>query len=305
MKSAEHSAALDTLSRHGKTFRWASVFLADQQLYAAAELYQLCRELDDIADAPAADDRASSYPFESLLARLDSKDLRESQVTEKRIINLVENLSVPPAAILAMIEGFQQDTVHRPLVSDEELLRYCYRVAGTVGLMMCPILGVTEPRALPHAIDLGIAMQLTNIARDVREDAVMGRRYLPMDAQPSSLVSMTAAAQAEAKNAINSALKMAEHYYQSGLAGLVYLPRRNRVAILLAAILYRAIGRKLLRKGTCWWQGRTVLSKREKLLITLAALPSIARLLIRSASHRDIHNSALHRGLEDLPFTHV
>ena len=305
MKSAEHREALSTLSRHGKTFRWAAVFLADQQLYAAAELYQLCRELDDIADAPPDQDDINNYPFAQLLVRLNSDGLSDSNVTEKRIINLVDNLSVPPAAIAAMIAGFQQDTVHKPLASSDELLRYCYRVAGTVGLMMCPILGVTEPRALPHAIDLGIAMQLTNISRDVQEDAVMGRRYLPMHAQPANLVSLTAAAQAEAKTAIEAALNTAEQYYKSGLSGLVYLPRRNRVAILLAAHLYRAIGRKLLRKGICWWQGRTMLSKTEKMLISLAALPSIAMMLVRPRHSQDIHDSTLHRALKDLPFTHV
>ena len=284
MKSAQYSEALETLSRHGKTFRWASVFLADKQLYAAAELYQLCRELDDIADAPPEQNGVNNYSFSQLLARLNAGELSDSAVIEKRISNLIDNLSVPRAAIAAMIEGFQQDIAHTPLTTDEQLLRYCYRVAGTVGLMMCPILGVHEARALPHAIDLGIAMQLTNVSRDVQEDAMMGRRYLPMNAQPSNLVSMTVAAQTEAKSAIQAALKTAEQYYESGLAGLVYLPRRNRVAIFLAAILYRAIGRKVLRKGTRWWQGRTMVSKTEKLLITVAAFPSIVMLLIRTQS---------------------
>lgn len=305
MKSAQHSEALETLSRHGKTFRWASVFLADEQLYAAAELYQLCRELDDIADAPPEQNGVNNYSFSQLLARLNAGELSDSAVIEKRISNLIDHLSVPRAAIAAMIEGFQQDIAHTPLTSDEQLLRYCYRVAGTVGLMMCPILGVHEARALPHAIDLGIAMQLTNISRDVQEDAVMGRRYLPMDAQPAILVAMTVAAQAEAKSAIQSALKTAEQYYESGLAGLVYLPRRNRVAILLAAILYRAIGRKLLCKGIRWWQGRTILSKTEKLLITLAAFPSIVMLLVRTQYHRDTHDGKLHEALKGLPFTHA
>ncbi len=305
MKSAQYKKALNTLSQHGKTFHWASVFLAEQQMYAAAQLYQLCRELDDIADAPIAGDGHNTYPFEDLLARLNTDDLTGDTVLENRIINLVNHLSVPSAAIAAMIEGFQQDIQHRPLATDDELLRYCYRVAGTVGLMMCPILGVTESRAFTHAIDLGIAMQLTNISRDVLEDAVMGRRYLPMDASPTSLVTVTAAVQVEAKRAIERALDTAEQYYKSGLAGLVYLPRRNRIAILLAAHLYRAIGRKLLRKGTCWWQGRTMLSKLEKTALTLVALPAILMTLVRPMSHRYHHDANLHRALKDLPFTHV
>ncbi len=305
MKSAQHREALHTLSQHGKTFRWASVFLADQQLYAAAELYQLCRELDDIADAPVGQDGVAGDLFDGLLARLNAGDLAGNDVIEKRISNLVNNLSVPPAAIAAMIEGFQQDIQHRPLTTEDELLRYAYRVAGTVGLMMCPILGVTASRAFAHAIDLGIAMQLTNISRDVLEDAVMGRRYLPMCAKPASLVIVTMAAQVEAKAAIEATLATAEQYYNSGLLGLVYLPRRNRVAILLAAHLYRAIGRKLLRKGTCWWQGRTMLSKTEKAVLTLAALPAIAMILIKPISPRCQHDDKLHHALKDLPFTHV
>lgn len=305
MKSAQHREALDTLSRHGKTFRWASVFLADQQLYAAAELYQLCRELDDIADTSPGQRDVDGDLFGELLARLKADDLGSTDVIDKRINHLVNNLSVPVAAIAAMIEGFQQDIQHKPLTTEGDLLRYCYHVAGTVGLMMCPILGVTESRAFAHAIDLGIAMQLTNISRDVLEDAVMGRRYLPMSAEPASLAVATATVQGEAKAAINAALDTAEQYYNSGLLGLVYLPRRNRVAILLAAHLYRAIGRKLRRKGTCWWQGRTMLSKVEKAVITLAALPSIGMLLIKPTSRLYRHDAKLHHALKSLPFTHV
>lgn len=99
MKSAQHREALSTLSRHGKTFRWASVFLADQQLYAAAELYQLCRELDDIADAPSGQRGVDSDLFDELLARLKADDLGNTDVIDKRINNLVNNLSVPAAAI--------------------------------------------------------------------------------------------------------------------------------------------------------------------------------------------------------------
>ena len=305
MKSTQHREALDTLTQHGKTFRWASVFLADQQLYAAAELYQLCRELDDIADAPSGQGDVDGDLFDGLLARLKADDLDNTDIIEKRINILVNNLSVPPTAIAAMIEGFQQDIQHKPLTTEYDLLRYCYRVAGTVGLMMCPILGVTESRAFAHAIDLGIAMQLTNISRDVLEDAVMGRRYLPMSAEPASLAIVPAAAQAEAQAAINVALDTAEQYYNSGLLGLVYLPRRNRVAILLAAHLYRAIGRKLRRKGTRWWQGRTMLSKVEKAVMTLAALPSIGMILIKPTSRLYHHDAKLHHALKNLPFTHV
>jgi hypothetical protein len=152
--------------------------------------------------------------------------------------------------------GVESDPGEVRVADVAELLRYCYRIAGTVALMRTAALDVTVPEPLPHAIDLGVAMQLTNICRDVREDALRGRRYLPATLggvlEPAALIDPACAARAAAVHAVRTLLDLADRHHTSGEQGLRYLPCGARAGILVAARVYRKIGVVLRRRdGDC------------------------------------------------------
>lgn len=188
-------------------------------------------------------------------------------------------------------------------VADQaELLRYCYGVVGTVGVMMTCLLNARErEKALPHAIDLGIAMQLTNISRDVLEDAHLNRLYLPADGAggtitPEDIVAGNRDARHQAWLGVRNLLGMSEAYYRSGWHGLGYLPFRARLAIAVAAKVYRQIGRQILQRGEQrYWQSRCVVGSAEKLRVSVAAVVQLAAGAINRQSIR--HDHELHQGL--------
>ena len=188
-------------------------------------------------------------------------------------------------------------------VADEaELLRYCHAVAGTVGLMMCRVLNCEEPRADSFAIDLGVAMQLTNISRDVLEDAKMGRRYLP-----ASWANFTPAQIAKAglgdedtdcreqvAHGIARLLDLSEQYYASALLGICLLPFRSRLSIAIALRVYRQIGWVLRRRNLAWWQGRVMVTGGEKALLSLRSLADLRPKKVPP------HRTQLHQHLQGL-----
>jgi phytoene synthase len=179
----------------------------------------------------------------------------------------------------------------------DALLSYCYQVAGTVGLMMCDVLGAKNPAASPYAVDLGIAMQLTNICRDVLDDAVVGRRYLPAsmvgDLSPGELVNPSADIQPQLQACLGQLLGIADRYYRSGEMGLSYLPAGARTGILTAARIYRQIGFGLQRRRYRYWQGRVVVHPARKVVVT-------AKLLLEAPLSRSFwspcraHEPAMH-----------
>jgi phytoene synthase len=186
----------------------------------------------------------------------------------------------------------------------DALMRYCYRVAGTVGLMTCRVLDVEDKSAAAHAIDLGMAMQLINICRDVSADAAANRRYLPAslvgEVDPRLLVATSNALEARARRAIGALLDRADRYYESGERGLSYLPLRARASILVAARLYRAIGGLLRRRRYAYWTDRAAIPSLVKAPLTARALltgasrPSFWRLSRR-------HDATLHIEIAGLP----
>ena len=165
---------------------------------------------------------------------------------------------------------------------------------------MCRMMGCDDPAALRHAIDLGIAMQLTNICRDVSADAAAGRRYLPAsligDVAPHALVDPAPALQPRLQACIGELLDIADRYYLSGEAGLAHLPIGARCSILVAARVYRAIGSRLRHRGNAYWRGRVVVPRRVKGLVTLRALIS-APLRPRFWMPSRYHDKALHAAL--------
>ena len=208
-----------------------------------------------------------------------------------------------PDVVVALIDGLLSDQKPVRIKTETELLVYAYRVAGTVGILMCDMLNCDDKNALDHAIDLGIAMQLTNIARDVLEDAKMGRRYLPEswvgDLQPERIVTLAktplASDAAVLTKAVKKLLNLADDYYKSGIEGFSYLPLRAHIAISIAAHVYRQIGVQLRLKKHGWHRGREVTSRFTKIICSVKAPEVWAR-----GSYAQ-HNAALHQPIKGLP----
>jgi phytoene synthase len=165
----------------------------------------------------------------------------------------------------------------------KELLLYCYRVAGTVGLMMAHVMGLRDEVALKHAADLGIAMQLTNIARDIIEDASMGRVYLPSAwlAEAGIPTAEIAASEYRERLAMLTLrlLREAERYYRSGDAGLWHLSFRSACAVASARNVYAEIGAQLRRKGSRAWDERTYVTGARKIYVIVKGLLRLLRSL--------------------------
>ena len=250
----------ELLARAGKSFHLAGKFLPPDRRTAATQLYAFCRGLDDLAD-----ETGDAAQIETIATALENNDRSHP------LANLYLPLPDPdPAPAIALARSLRDDTGTTLIPDERTLLRYCHGVAGTVGLMMARVLGATDPAAAWHAIDLGIALQLTNIARDTREDADHGRRYLPatwLDLSPASI----RRAPERVHEAALRCLALAEPYYASGLAGLTYLPPESRRGILIAAKVYREIGMELRRQGSRRARERVrVLAHRKALLVLQA-----------------------------------
>ena len=285
------------LSRKGRSFHWARRWMAPAHAARATRLYGFCRYVDDIADEGVAGQDPRQV-LERIAREIASGGSQDPRVAD--VIRLMCECNILPALILTFINGIASDLDTVRMTDEAALLRYCYQAAGTVGSMMCRVLGCDDPVALRHAVDLGIAMQLTNICRDVAEDAVAGRRYLPAsmvgDLPPQALIAPELALQPQLQACIDQLLNTADRYYRSGEAGLAHLPFGARCSILVAARVYRAIGTQLRHNGNAYWLGRVVVPQRAKSLLTLQALswtPLLSRFWIPTRRH----DAALHGAL--------
>ena len=288
------------LARQGRSFHWARTFLSPQHASRATRLYGFCRRLDDLADDGAANPQPQKA-FGEIRIALATGQSNDVGICDG--IRLFRECSIAPEIPNALLDGLISDLEPVRMQTREDLLRYAYRVAGTVGIMMSAALDVSRPAARPHAIDLGVAMQLTNICRDVAEDARAGRRYLPAsmlgDVEPARLILPAETLHAQIRGTIRELLELADRYYASGEAGLSFLPLRARFGILIAARVYRAIGVRLQRNNFSTWQGRAVVSKTDKIRITLQAFFTLPfnRGFWRPAPHQP----ELHAALSGLP----
>jgi phytoene synthase len=295
------AAADAVLAAKGRSFHWARRLLGKTHAERATRLYGFCRHLDDLADesTSAADAREKLDAASLSIVTGVSADpvIRDG-------IRLMKECHISPEIALELIAGVRSDLDSVRVADEAELCRYCYRVAGTVGVMMCGVLDVHSSVAHAHAVDLGIAMQLTNISRDIAEDAAADRRYLPAsmigELSPSELISPSEMLQPRLRESVETLLSLADQYYASGESGLSYLPLRARGGILVAARVYRAIGTRLRAADCAFWNGRVVVHDREKAALTAQALLSAP---LRSAfwkfpSH---HDASLHCALRGLP----
>ena len=301
-KKSEYMTPQESLAVNGKSFDWARRFLGSRTGGDAATLYKFCRVLDDMADGDVANGSTRLLTIRDDLAT--GRHASDPLLTD--FLPFIRQQDLPVGVIIALIDGLLLD--QKPVrVADEcELIRYAYRVAGTVGVLMCNVLNCEDDAARAHAIDLGIAMQLTNIARDVREDAEMGRRYLPAswtgDVTPSQIVAASGAPDDKLAISISAAVRrllmMADEYYRSGILGLPYLPMRAHISIAVAARVYRQIGLQIAATGYRWYLGRQVTSNSTKAMCSLRACGSVWRRYWR----RPPHHKTLHKGLEGLPY---
>lgn len=273
------SVSYQKIKQGSKSFHFASLFLSPKIRRRAWYLYAWCRVSDDLIDNATSLDQALSN-LDQLNRDIDQvyqdsqekgpADHSDSSVIGIHQLKLEVNLS--SVYLKDLLRGYRMDLEGFTARPKSELLDYCYCVAGTVGLMMCEVMEVTDPKALGHAKDLGIAMQLTNIIRDIQSDLSLGRVYIPQEffvqhnlnvsdfySNPNG-VSVTAS---------KYLFDLAETYYQSGHLGLKYLPMRERIAIAVASITYRKIGLEVLKRGERAWSQRTFTTPLQKLLCAI------------------------------------
>ena len=294
----------ESLAANGESFHWAKRFLGKKMGTEAAKLYAFCRLLDDMADGDIENGPARLVNIRTALIEGNT----DADPALKSFSPLMEDQEFPLPVLIALIDGLLDDQREEVVFVDEaELLRYAYRVAGTVGLLMCHVLDCHDPDAKAHAIDLGIAMQLTNIARDVLEDAQMGRRYLPAtwtgDISPQEIVTAANNPSGQHGQIITQSVKrllaMAEQFYASGAKGFPQLHWRAHMSIAIAAKVYRQIGVQLANKDYIWHQGRQVTSRSSKLICSVKAIAGLSRRIVRKKHE---HNSNLHNSLGGLPY---
>jgi 15-cis-phytoene synthase len=250
-----------------KSFHLASLLLPSSCRHDARALYGFCRMADDLVDTASTPREAVA----ELARRLDHiyAGHPEDSPTDRAFADVVRRFAIPRIVPDALIEGFQWDAENKHYATLSDVTAYSVRVAGTVGVMMSLIMGERRPEALARAIDLGVAMQFSNIARDVEEDAKLGRRYLPADWLNST-----------AAMAASRLVRDAEVIYDRAATGIAMLPRSCRASINAARMLYREIGRAAKKQGHT---GRAVVPLRRKLaLVAIAVVQSF--LLPKDAS---------------------
>ncbi len=270
------------LSTGSRTFMAASWLLPRERRDAATALYAFCREADDAVDEGPGDAAALA----ALRERLDAvyAGRPQSHPADRAFACVVHYYNLPQTLPGALIEGFRWDAEGRSYQTIEELYEYAVRVAGTVGVMMSLLMDVRSPAALARACDLGVGMQLTNIARDVGEDARRGRLYLPREwmieagIDPDAFLARPRFSP-ELGGVIQRLLRDADRHYERAMPGFHALPRRVRPGLCAARLLYAEIGRELERLGCDSVNHRAVVSGQRKLRVlsqvasTLAAAP--------------------------------
>ena len=258
------------LSIYAKSFNWAGFFLPKKTYSKCSNLYDFCRTLDNIAD--------DGGETEIKLRRfLNFKDNFNNQKFQNPIIKnmweLMDEYNISKNIVYDLFDGVESDIQNKvKLNSKKELLIYSYRVAGTVGLMMAKILNVTSSNSLKSAIDLGIAMQLTNISRDVVEDSKNKRFYIKQDFET-----------------IKETLATADLFYESSFSSIKDIPLSLRFSILVARRVYRQIGRNIIKKQTIQnynQSGKIYVSNCGKIFQTILSIYDLLKLsLIKKQYH--------------------
>ena len=262
------------LAIYAKSFNWAGFFLPKKTYEKCSALYDFCREADNIAD-DANKIEIKKNNFIKFRNNFVNKNYDDPVI--KNMWDLINEFSISTKIVDDLFEGINSDIKENvKLNSKKELLIYSYRVAGTVGLMMAKILNVHKEQSLKSAIDLGIAMQLTNISRDVMEDKKNNRFYIN-----------------ESFEDIKNTIKLSEKFYENSFYSIKEIPLSFRFSILVARRVYRKIGYKILNKQNIEnykKSGKIYVSNIEKIIETFLSIFDLIKLSLISKNDDNINH---------------
>ena len=262
------------LAIYAKSFNWAGFFLPKKTYEKCSALYDFCREADNIADdANKIEIKRDNF----IKFRNNFVNKNHDDPVIKNMWDLINEFSISTKIVDDLFEGINSDIKENvKLNSKKELLIYSYRVAGTVGLMMAKILNVHKEQSLKSAIDLGIAMQLTNISRDVMEDKKSNRFYIN-----------------ESFEDIKTTIKLSEKYYENSFYSIKEIPLSFRFSILVARRVYRKIGYKILNKQNIEnykKSGKIYVSNIEKIIETFLSIFDLIKLSLINKNDDNINH---------------
>ena len=262
------------LAIYAKSFNWAGFFLPKKTYEKCSALYDFCREADNIAD----DENNIEIKKDNFIKfRNNFVNKNYDDPVIKNMWGLINEFSISTKIVDDLFEGINSDIKENvKLNSKKELLIYSYRVAGTVGLMMAKILNVQKEQSLKSAIDLGIAMQLTNISRDVMEDKKNNRSYIN-----------------ESFEEIKNTIKLSEKFYENSFYSIKEIPLSFRFSILVARRVYRKIGYKILNKQNIEnykKSGKIYVSNIEKIIETFLSIFDLIKLSLISKNDDNINH---------------
>ncbi len=305
LSRAEAKICRAWIAEHSKSFYLSSLLFPRRVREAAWALYAFCRRADDAVDetgehgsGPTPERAVALRRVDSLRRRLDraygdGDDVATDSpdaVIDRAFARIARRYAIDRALPEALLDGMAMDAEDRRYRTIDELYLYCFRVAATVGLMMSRVMGVSDDRAYARATDLGVAMQLTNIARDVGEDARRGRVYLPDDLLAEHQIDRQAVLSAhsasnELRQAVRQLLERADAHYRAADLGVPLLPRSCRWAIASARRIYAAIGDAVARRGWDSITGRARVGLAKKLWLVFRSLgAALPRTTIRRGS---------------------
>ena len=266
------------LSIYGKSFNWAGFFLPKKTYLKCSALYDFCRVADNIADSHEPTN-IKEKKFKKFKNDFTKKNFNDPIINN--MWKIIDEFNISLSIVHDLLDGINFDIKKNiKLYQKKDLLIYSYQVAGTVGLMMAKILRVNKKNSLKSAIDLGIAMQLTNISRDVIEDLNNGRSYINLNFEE-----------------IKSTIALSENYYENSFYSLKEIPLSLRFAIIVARRVYRKIGHKILTKKNFEDyknSGKIYVTNFEKIIQTFCSLFDLIKLFLINKSDDDIqHNHFL------------
>ena len=265
------------LSIYAKSFNWAGFFLPKKTYKNCSFLYDFCRVVDNIAD-DEGEIEIKKIKFQKFVSDFKQKNFEDPVI--QNMWNIINEFNISLEIIYDLFDGIESDIKQNVKIDTrKDLLIYCYRVAGTVGLMMAKILKVSKKQSLKSAIDLGIAMQLTNISRDVIEDSKKNRSYINGNFEE-----------------INSTIKLADTFYKNSFYSIREIPLSFRFSILVARRIYRKIGYKILKKKTFEnysKSGKIYVSNFEKVLETILSIYDLIILSLLNKNDDQIEHDHL------------
>ena len=263
------------LKKHAKSFYWASFFLNKTTFDKCSTLYNFCRTLDDLVDSDK-NLEIKKENFKKFKEDFVNKNFNNPIIKEMWSLVISENIS--RKVVLDLFDGVETDLKEEVKINTKkDLLVYSYRVAGTVGLMMSKILRVKNKEALKGAIDLGIAMQLTNIARDVCEDKKRNREYIKSDF-----------------SSIQETIIESQIFYEKSFTSISSIPLRSRFSVIVARRIYKKIGDYILKqKNTVNYNkaGKIYVPIFEKIFQTFLSIFDLLKLLFVKELNYDNHNN--------------